>query len=108
MGPICDVVNENKMDFWVEADLISSDVESNFHACVQENANPGKECHGFVSTEDDSIFENLGAMLMSDIHSHAALNPECILRICWAMAKVVRRCLSLKGEETAKHERGFN
>ncbi|VVB14395.1 unnamed protein product [Arabis nemorensis] len=78
MGPICDVVDEDEMDFWVEADLISSDVESNFHASVMENVNqvavPGKECHGSVSIGDDSIVENLDAMLVSDIHSHAALN----------------------------------
>ncbi|VVA98952.1 unnamed protein product [Arabis nemorensis] len=32
----------------VDADLISSYVENNFHACVQENANPGKECQAFL------------------------------------------------------------
>ncbi|KFK25628.1 hypothetical protein AALP_AA8G139400 [Arabis alpina] len=71
MSLSCDVVDENEMDFWVEADLISSDLESSFHAGVQENAN--QECQG-------SILENLDAVFVSDIHSVATVSqgiPLC-------------------------------
>ncbi|CAH2072809.1 unnamed protein product [Thlaspi arvense] len=74
--PSCDSADE--MDFWVEADLVSSDVESSFQACgVPENANRvaslEKECQGSVSTHDVSTFENLDAMSASDVHSAAAV-----------------------------------
>ncbi|CAA7031458.1 unnamed protein product [Microthlaspi erraticum] len=71
-------VDENEIDFWVEAGLILSDVESSFQAGgVPENANqvapPGKECQGSVSVDDDdSVFENLDDTSFSDVHSSAA------------------------------------
>lgn len=80
MPPSFDAVDE--IDFWVEADLILSDVESSFQAgglpenAIQVAPPPGKECQGSVSTEDDSIFENLDAMFVSEIHSDAAVNQQ--------------------------------
>lgn len=58
-------MDENEIDFWVEADLILSDVESSFQAGgVPENANqlapPGKECQGSVSVDEESSFQGGG------------------------------------------------
>ncbi|KAL1188959.1 DNA topoisomerase 3-alpha [Cardamine amara subsp. amara] len=70
----CDAIDE--IDFWVEAEQILSDVESSFKASgLLENANqvalPEKFFEASVCTEDDSIFENLDVISVSDTHSAA-------------------------------------
>ncbi|CAN8256408.1 unnamed protein product [Cochlearia groenlandica] len=99
----CDVVEEN--DFWVEADMILSDVESSFQAgggvCV--NANLGKECQGSVSVEVDSVFKHCDvAASVSEIHSSTDVNQEGVSMSDPAVIEPVKhRMKSLHCDEAA-------
>ncbi|XP_024012060.1 uncharacterized protein LOC18019076 isoform X2 [Eutrema salsugineum] len=102
MAPSCDAVDE--IDFWVEADLILSDVESSFQAAsVPEDANQvaplGKECQASIITEeDDSIFENLEFTSVSDMHS-ASVNQGIPLSDSIVIEPEEQWMKSLRGDD---------